>query len=103
MSDRISWSNPRVLAVLLLVFLAGGLSGAIAVRVVRNLSQRLSLLVVGCVMIVQANRPRPNRLSALMTGDQIAANRASSRARAPSNWSITMTKDFAGCVAFSER
>lgn len=36
MSDRISWSNPRVLAVLLLVFLAGGLSGAIAVRVVRN-------------------------------------------------------------------
>lgn len=36
MSDRISWSNPRVLAVLLLVFLAGGLSGAIAVRVMRS-------------------------------------------------------------------
>jgi hypothetical protein len=30
--DRISWSNPRVLAVLLLVFLSGTLSGAIALR-----------------------------------------------------------------------
>jgi len=36
MSDRISWSNPRVLSVLLLVFLAGGLSGAIALRLIRN-------------------------------------------------------------------
>lgn len=31
--DRISWSNPRVLAVLLLVFVSGTLSGAIAWRV----------------------------------------------------------------------
>ncbi|BDC47986.1 hypothetical protein F183_A03020 [Bryobacterales bacterium F-183] len=37
MSDRISWSNPRVLAVLLLVFLAGGLSGAISLRVIRSM------------------------------------------------------------------
>ena len=35
-SDRISWSNPRVLAVLLLVFLCGGLSGAISYRVARS-------------------------------------------------------------------
>ncbi len=35
-SDRISWSNPRVLTVLLLVFLSGGLSGAIALRYVRS-------------------------------------------------------------------
>ena len=34
--DRISWSNPRVLAVLLLVFVSGTLSGAIAFRVVRS-------------------------------------------------------------------
>jgi Spy/CpxP family protein refolding chaperone len=33
--DRISWSNPRVLAVLLLVFLSGGLSGAITLRLAR--------------------------------------------------------------------
>lgn len=33
--DRISWSNPRVLAVLLLVFLSGGLSGAIILRLAR--------------------------------------------------------------------
>jgi hypothetical protein len=31
--DRISWSNPRVLAVLLLVFVSGTLSGAIALRI----------------------------------------------------------------------
>jgi Spy/CpxP family protein refolding chaperone len=33
--DRISWSNPRVLTVLLLVFLSGGLTGAISLRFVR--------------------------------------------------------------------
>jgi Spy/CpxP family protein refolding chaperone len=36
--DRISWSNPRVLAVLLLVFLSGGLSGAITFRLARRAS-----------------------------------------------------------------
>jgi Spy/CpxP family protein refolding chaperone len=40
--DRISWSNPRVLAVLLLVFVTGTLSGAIAYRVVRSRMARLS-------------------------------------------------------------
>jgi len=34
--DRISWSNPKVLAVLLLVFVSGTLSGAIAFRMVRS-------------------------------------------------------------------
>lgn len=34
--DRISWSNPRVLAVLLLVFVSGTLSGAIAYRMIRS-------------------------------------------------------------------
>ena len=34
--DRISWSNPRVLAVLLLVFVSGTLSGAIALRMFRS-------------------------------------------------------------------
>jgi Spy/CpxP family protein refolding chaperone len=33
--DRMSWSNPRVLAVLLLVFLSGGLTGAITLRFIR--------------------------------------------------------------------
>ena len=34
--DRMSWSNPRVLAVLLLVFVSGTLSGAIAFRMFRS-------------------------------------------------------------------
>jgi hypothetical protein len=40
--ERISWSNPRVLAVLLLVFVTGTLSGAIAYRVVRSRLARTS-------------------------------------------------------------
>jgi hypothetical protein len=35
MTDAISWRNPKVLRVLLLVFIAGGLSGAVAFRVAR--------------------------------------------------------------------
>ena len=30
--NRVSWQNPRILALLLLIFLAGGLAGAIAMR-----------------------------------------------------------------------
>jgi uncharacterized protein YpuA (DUF1002 family) len=35
MTDAISWRNPQVLRVLILVFIAGGLSGAVAFRVAR--------------------------------------------------------------------
>ena len=35
MTDAISWRNPKVLRVLLLVFLAGGLSGAVTYRLAR--------------------------------------------------------------------
>src|SRR5690242_17754280 len=33
MTDRASWSNPKVLTTLLLVFLAGALTGAVGMRV----------------------------------------------------------------------
>jgi Spy/CpxP family protein refolding chaperone len=45
--DRISWSNPRVLAVLLLVFVTGTLSGAIAYRVVRSRVARMGQASAG--------------------------------------------------------
>lgn len=44
--DRISWSNPRVLAVLLLVFVSGTLSGALAWRFLRNRTTRPPLVSV---------------------------------------------------------
>lgn len=40
MMDPISWRNPKVLRVLLLVFVAGGLTGAVTFRVARMIFRR---------------------------------------------------------------
>lgn len=40
MTDAISWRNPKVLRVLFLVFLAGGLSGAVTFRMARIMLRR---------------------------------------------------------------
>jgi hypothetical protein len=32
MTERVSWQNPRILSILLLVFLAGGVTGALVMR-----------------------------------------------------------------------
>jgi Spy/CpxP family protein refolding chaperone len=40
MTDAISWRNPKVLRVLFLVFLAGGLTGAVTFRIARVLLRR---------------------------------------------------------------
>jgi Spy/CpxP family protein refolding chaperone len=40
MTDAISWRNPKVLRVLFLVFVAGGLSGAVTFRMARMMLRR---------------------------------------------------------------
>ena len=40
MTDRMTWQNPRVLRLLVLVFVAGGLSGAFAFRMWRIMVHR---------------------------------------------------------------
>ena len=40
MTDRVSWQNPRVLRLLVLVFVAGGLSGAFTFRMWRIMVHR---------------------------------------------------------------
>ena len=43
MTDAISWRNPKVLRVLALVFIAGGLTGALSFRIIRMVFPRESV------------------------------------------------------------
>lgn len=45
MTDAISWRNPKVLRVLFLVFIAGGLSGAVTFRTARGILMRREAVV----------------------------------------------------------